>query len=362
MKHNVIVYIGRFSLAHLGHIETMKAALKKANRLVVVIGSHNVPRDIINPWTAAEREQMISNCLTDEENERTSFVYAENRLYSNTFWARNVEKLVNEKVALFGFIKPTIGIIGNGKGDKDTAEYIDLFKKWDRVKMDCITVGDMPLNATKLRELMFTGYVDLIKDAVHPGAFQIIKNFTRNPIFKDNLKAEYDYMIAEEKKYENVPYGSYTRYTADSVVIQSGHVLLIKRAKAPGMGLWALPGGHVEQVETSAQASLRELDEETCINIQKEILERCFFQKEIFDHPDRSLVGRVTKKRVRTATVAYGYKLDDKRDLPLVTGRDDAMEAHWFTFDEVSTMRSQLFEDHADIIEYMLARVPEKIS
>lgn len=359
MKHNVIVYIGRFQPAHLGHIATMKAALAKANRLIVVIGSHNTPRDIVNPWTAREREDMIGACLTDDENERTSFVYAENRLYSNTFWARNVEKLVNEQVALFGFIKPTIGIIGNGKGDASTAEYINIFKKWERVKMDCVTVGDMPLHATKLREFMFTGYVDLIKDAVCPGAFQAIKEFTRTPTFK-TLKEEYEFAINYEKLYENAPFKSTNFYTADSVVIQSGHVLLVKRGKAPGKGLWALPGGHVNQGETAFQASVRELIEETDIKLQPEVLERCMFCEKLFDHPDRSLRARVTRKQARTVDVAFGYKLDDKRDLPHVRGMDDAEEAKWVTFEEVANMRGELFEDHADIIEYMLARVEEK--
>lgn len=358
MKYNIIVYIGRFQPAHLGHVATMQAALEQANRLVVVVGSHNTPRDIINPWTAAEREAMIRACLTDEQNSRLAFVYSENRLYSNTFWARNVERLVNEEIATYNFVNPTVAIIGNGKGDKSTSEYINLFKKWKRVPMACINVGDTPLHATKLRELMFTGYVNLIKDAVPPEAFTVIKEFTNTPEFA-NLKGEYEFHINEEKKYENVPYGSYTRYTADAVVIQSGHVLMIKRAKAPGMGLWALPGGHVEQTETAFEASLRELSEETSINLQKEVLERCMFGEKLFDHPERSIVGRLTKKRVRTATMAYGYKLDDSRDLPKVRGADDASEARWFTFDEISVMRDQLFEDHADLIEYFLARVPE---
>jgi bifunctional NMN adenylyltransferase/nudix hydrolase len=359
MKHNIIVYIGRFQPAHLGHIATMQAALEHANRLIVVIGSHNVPRDIINPWTAAERETMIRSCLTTEQNARIAFVYAENRLYSNTFWSRNVERLVNEEISTYNFVNPTIGIIGNGKGDKTTSEYLDLFKKWKRVPMECVNIGDTPLHATKLRELIFTGYVNLIRDAVHPEAFNFIKAFTKTDAF-GNLKGEYDFHVSEEKKYENVPYGSYTRYTADAVVIQSGHILLIRRAKAPGKGLWALPGGHVEQTETAFEASLRELSEETSINLQKEVLERCMFQEKMFDHPDRSIVGRLTKKRVRTASMAYGYKLDDSRDLPKVKGADDADTAHWFTFEEFASMRNELYEDHADLAEFMLARVPEK--
>lgn len=358
MKHNVIVYIGRFQPAHNGHIATMQAALEQANRLIVVIGSHNTPRDIKNPWTAPEREAMIRASLTDAENERTSFVYAENRLYSNTFWARNVEKMVNEVVATFNLVNPAIAIIGNGKGDKDTAEYVNLFKKWKRIPMSCVTLGDMPLHATKIRELIFTGHAGFISHAVPAGVYQYIKDFMKTDAFA-LLKHEYEDGIKYEKMYENIPYNNMNFYTADSVVIQSGHVLLIKRGKAPGKGLWALPGGHVNQTEQASQASLRELLEETGINLQPEVLERCMFCEKLFDHPERSLRARITKKHARTVDVAYGYKLDDKRDLPLVKGLDDAEAAHWFTFEEIANMRGELFEDHADIIEYMLARVPE---
>ena len=359
MKYDVIVYIGRFQPAHHGHIATMRAALEQANRLVVVIGSHNTPRDIKNPWTSREREGMIRACLTSAENLRVNFVYAENRLYSNTFWTRNVERLVNGDAARY-YVNPTIGIIGNGKGDKDTAEYVGMFKKWERVPASCVSLGNIPLNATKLRELYFTGHLEFVRTAIPDAVYKFLHQFSETDEY-ETLKGEYDFHIEEEKKYEHVPYGSYTRYTADAVVIQSGHILLIRRKNAPGKGLWALPGGHVNQDENAFECSLRELREETGINIQDEVLTRCLFDEKLFDHPERSMVGRVTKKRVRTSTVAYGYKLDDKRDLPLVRGKDDASDARWFTFDEFAKMRKRIYEDHADIGEYFLARVPEQL-
>ncbi len=51
----------------------------------------------------------------------------------------------------------------------------------------------------------------------------------------------------------------------DVIVEVNNKVLLIKRAKQPFKGMLALPGGHVEQDETVAQAALRELKEETGI-------------------------------------------------------------------------------------------------
>jgi 8-oxo-dGTP diphosphatase len=52
---------------------------------------------------------------------------------------------------------------------------------------------------------------------------------------------------------------------ASACVWRNGKVLLIKRGKHPGKGLWSLPGGKIEIGETAESASVRELFEETQI-------------------------------------------------------------------------------------------------
>jgi 8-oxo-dGTP diphosphatase len=50
---------------------------------------------------------------------------------------------------------------------------------------------------------------------------------------------------------------------ASACIWQGGKVLLIKRGKPPGKGLWSLPGGKIEPGEEVEAAALRELFEET---------------------------------------------------------------------------------------------------
>lgn len=64
------------------------------------------------------------------------------------------------------------------------------------------------------------------------------------------------------------------------VVFRDGRVLLIRRGTPPLQGRWSIPGGRVEWGETLEQAVVRELREETGLDVQVieliEIVERIF--------------------------------------------------------------------------------------
>jgi 8-oxo-dGTP diphosphatase len=50
-----------------------------------------------------------------------------------------------------------------------------------------------------------------------------------------------------------------------AVVRRGQQVLLVQRAKPPGIGKWGFPGGHLEPGETVSECAVRELQEETAI-------------------------------------------------------------------------------------------------
>jgi 8-oxo-dGTP diphosphatase len=49
---------------------------------------------------------------------------------------------------------------------------------------------------------------------------------------------------------------------------EQGRLLLIKRGHEPGAGLWSLPGGRIEPGETDAEALVREMIEETGLQVE----------------------------------------------------------------------------------------------
>ncbi|HYB20566.1 MAG TPA: NUDIX hydrolase [Thermodesulfobacteriota bacterium] len=79
------------------------------------------------------------------------------------------------------------------------------------------------------------------------------------------------------------------------IIFQQDRVLLVKRGRAPGLGEWSIPGGVVHAGETLREAVVREIFEET--HLEVEVLALAKVLERIFRDPD----GRV----------AYHYVLVD---------------------------------------------------
>jgi bifunctional NMN adenylyltransferase/nudix hydrolase len=352
-QYNYAVYIGRFQPFHLGHLNTIKSALEISKKLIVVLGSANSPRTIKSPFTVNERIEMIQACLTGEECDKITFTSVEDQLYNNANWAASVLKTVGEITNG----DTSITLLG-AKKDQKTESYINFFKQWDYTETAILnSAGGKNIDATKVRELYFCGHLQFVKSAVPDGVYNFLEKFQTKAEFHP-LCAQYDDAVNYDKKFASFPKEySLNFVTVDAIVVQSGHILLIKRKKNPGKDLWAVVGGHVNPDETLEDAMIRELREETGIKVPEKVLRGSIVDRKIFDHPDRSLRGRVFIKNGRTITSSYCIKLDDNNDLPRVSGLDDAADAHWFTFSEVRNMRNKLFEDHYDQILYFLNRL-----
>jgi mutator protein MutT len=93
----------------------------------------------------------------------------------------------------------------------------------------------------------------------------------------------------------------------------AGRLLLIRRGHDPGAGLWSLPGGRIEPGETDEHAVVREVLEETGLQVA------CGRLVGTADLP--GLDGAVIDVRDYLATVTGGE---------LAAG-DDAADARWVT-------------------------------
>ena len=59
------LYVGRFQPLHTGHIEAIKYALNKVDKLIIVIGSSQYSYTLENPFTSGERISMVRKGLED---------------------------------------------------------------------------------------------------------------------------------------------------------------------------------------------------------------------------------------------------------------------------------------------------------
>jgi ADP-ribose pyrophosphatase YjhB (NUDIX family) len=109
------------------------------------------------------------------------------------------------------------------------------------------------------------------------------------------------------------------------VVVQNGRVVLVRRAKAPRMGEWSIPGGMLELGETLRDGVAREIEEETGLRVKSE---------EVLDVFDSIVTDAEGKTQ-------YHYVLVDY--LCSVTGGElraasDVSEARWATLEEALSL------------------------
>lgn len=122
--------------------------------------------------------------------------------------------------------------------------------------------------------------------------------------------------------------------TVDAIVFTQKnneiYVLLIQRGQEPFKGKWALPGGFVNMDETLEVACIRELLEETGLEIA------AMKQFKAYDAIHRD-------PRHRTISVVFSAEINEKKK---VSGGDDAVRADWFP---VTALPGLAF-DHAQIL------------
>ncbi len=332
------VVIGRFQPMHLMHEHLLKQAAEVGKEVLVLVGSAFSSRSIKNPFTYEERKAMILKVLPSAIV-RPVVDY----MYDDDKWIAQVQKIVNGicQEVIGEYNQPTVCLVGHKKDS--SSFYLNLFPSW------CFkdVAPSRQLDATHIRTFLFGCKIssdlyaqNYIKSMVSNDVWEYLSFFFTTPEYT-NLVEE-SCMIAKYKQsWAAAPYAP-TFVTTDAIVTCAGHVLMIRRKFSPGKGLLALPGGFLNQNETIVQCVVRELEEETSINLGAAFLNSMIRTIKVFDHPNRSLRGRTI---THAAHIPLGFT-----QLPEVKASDDAEEAMWVPFNDLKLNRSFVFEDHLDLI------------
>ncbi len=346
-EYGAAVFIARLQPPHKAHVECIERALDKADLVVVVCGSDRSSPTTRNPWTVAERQEMIERCFGYEAKKRLRFVPVRDLPYRDTHWVAAVHQKVTEVLAKEKYGRGDRPIVLVGHKKDHSSFYLGMFPQWDFCELGLMHDG---LNATQLRTIFFQEGRIPPKDwkdrewhyDVHSGVRDFMEDFRKSDMYgklRESAEFEREYRM----RWADSPFPP-VFVTTDAVVIKSGHVLLIRRGFNPGKGLVALPGGFLEKTLWLEDNVIKELKEETRIDVSVKELRASIRDHKVFDFPDRDPRGR-------TITHAFHIKLVDSGVLPHVKGDSDAIGAFWCPLGDLHHMEQEFFADHLDMIE-----------
>jgi len=331
------IFIGRFQPFHKGHLVACQQAFQKSKHLIILVGSAFSAPNIRNPFSFEQRREMISSNLNDAGlQNRFTILPIRDYYYSDNAWVSQVQNTVQTITGT----NSNISLIGHKKDS--TSYYLDLFPSWTFTEV----TGDFIINATDIRNKYLSSPSESPIGDITSKTKEFLDSFSLLKQFKV-LSDEYKDMQVYKQAWAAAPYAP-TFVTTDAVVTCLGHILLIKRKASPGKGLYALPGGFINQEELLEDGCLRELKEETRIKVPLPVLKGSISGRNVFDHPLRSVRGR-------TITHAFYIELKDK-ELPKVKGGDDASSASWELLSWVESNTHLIFEDHSQIISSFTGR------
>jgi len=130
------------------------------------------------------------------------------------------------------------------------------------------------------------------------------------------------------------------KVAADSVVFAyvdaNLSILLIQRKSDPFKGMWALPGGFLENDEDLDAGAMRELKEETGIDL------KTMQQLRTYGKPGRD-------PRFRSISVVHQAIINPAEHK--IAAGDDAASTQWFNTKELPEMAF----DHKEVVDYAIA-------
>jgi bifunctional NMN adenylyltransferase/nudix hydrolase len=343
---DIAVLIGRFAPFQHRHEEALRAALANWQRVVVVITSAFQAPSPKNPFSWEQRADMIRLCLSDEECRRVAFVPVRDH-HRDERWAADVAAGVQRQVPDATPKQLTVVHPEFTDAGEYTIECPKVLPRWGQQSLPIASRQHLSLDGATVRSVLLSvdagaraAALAFLRDAVPDPVRHYLSAWWESPL-REKLAAEAQWIHQYRERWP-----AEQAMTVDTVVVCSGHVLLIERGEGAGAGLFAVPGGFLEKDERFYAGAKRELREETGLGYIGDGLDTAFVRAEVFDRPDRSM-------RARIVTVAHLFDLKST-PLPDVQGRDDARHALWVPIAELAGMEDRFFEDHFQILDFFL--------
>lgn len=333
--------IGRFQIPHNGHVSLFKQAAELSDTIYVMIGSSSIARNTKNPFSFCERAKLLQKILKPLFKTVVCCPVVDD-LYSDKNWATQIKSYLKD------YNNKDVILVGHNKDE--SSYYLRMFPEYayHEARMT------HKIDATVLRARYFGTEKCFIH--VPQETTEFLNEFEKTEAFT-NLKEEFHFLEKYKKQFAAMPYPPIFT-TVDAVVVCGTNILLTQRGANPGKGLWALPGGFLEQNERVIDGILRELIEETDIDVSDADLRSALRLVDYFDAPGRSLRGR---------TISFGGLIVlERNELPKIRGDQverehdgsvGAAKSFWVDLAEVRANPQKFFDDHPSIINRLTAQI-----
>jgi len=322
------VVCARFQPPHRGHFNALEEAARRHTRVLVVVLGADDATSLRSPWSFATRRGLLE---AGAGRPLEVFGLRDVR-YERERWRHDLATLVGAAAGPAA----TLHLWA------ERAPRSEL-PPWPRGWRPAALPVRFSEGENLLRALLFwrAGHTDWpsVDPILAPATRTLLRAACGGEDY-GRLCAEAAYLRAFKAGWDGAPYPP-VFVTVDALVTWRERVLLIERARAPGAGLLALPGGFVDPRETLEVACLRELREETGLDLAA----HAPVPVQVFDDPYRSLRGR-------TITHVFHYRLDALPEPPAVHCGDDARAAAWHL--AAALTPAHLFEDHYAILQRLL--------
>ncbi len=331
----IAVCVGEFQPLTTCQVETINELLLAGNSVIVALTYCGKTRSLQQPWLEAERRAMLTAVYGTDAGHDLRIVSLPESRYDDRYSAM----LLRHALTV-----PASRGVAMIACDTHSERYLKWFP-------ECVPRSLGP-NDDVLEAVLTHFFEARMSAGVAPPAsstsvpasiWPLLESVATKREFQ-RLREDYEHVAAHRTMWQAAPYAPIL-VTVDALVTWREHVLLIRRARPPGRGLWALPGGFLDPDETLAAAARRELHEETGLALDSLAPPASLVAIRVFDAPRRSVRGR-------TITHCFHYRLAAHSDRPNVRGDDDAAHASWLPLTQIAALG--WFEDHYAILQVML--------
>ena len=118
-----------------------------------------------------------------------------------------------------------------------------------------------------------------------------------------------------------------------TVVENEGKFILVREKKEQCYGKWNIPSGHVEENEFVIKAAVREVKEETNLDVQI-----------------TGLIAVYNNMFENFNSISFVFSCNITQNVKIDFDKNEIIETKWFTFEELKNMKEEL-RDYDYIIE-----------